>query len=109
MKRVFNMSLENGELNMKIINVLTHLAECLKHSDDSVYAEATSEQLLKIVNINLTSMQNYGKLNSREELQAMFLPTASLQDIATDNGWGDRYLELSKQFEVALSAVSQAT
>lgn len=96
--------MNNEDLNMKMINVLTHLAEFLKNSDESLYAAETPEQLLKIVNVNLASMQTSGTFDSLEKVQSLFLPTASLQEISIDNGWGEQYIELSKDFELAISA-----
>jgi len=96
--------MKNEDLNIKMIRVLTHLAEFLQNSEESLYAEETPEQLLKIVNVNLTSMQTSGTFDCLEKMQSLFLPTASLQDISIDNGWGEQYIELSKDFECAISA-----
>jgi hypothetical protein len=33
----------------------------------------------------------------------MFLPTGPLQELGTSSGWGDEFLELADQFDVAMS------
>ena len=96
--------MNNEDLKIKMIQVLKHLTEFLEKSDESLYAAETPEQLLNVVNVNLASMQISGMLISSDKMREMFLPTTSLQDISIDNGWGDQYIELSKDFELAISA-----
>lgn len=43
-----------------------------------------------------------GNEDLKEKMVNMFLPTASLQEIAMDNGWGSQYIELAGHFEKAL-------
>jgi len=34
-----------------------------------------------------------------KELEIIFLPTGSLQDLSISSGWGDKYIDLSKKFD----------
>ena len=36
------------------------------------------------------------------KLRVLFAPTGNLQDVSLQNGWSDEYLELAKQFDVAV-------
>ncbi len=90
------------ELKEKMVKVLTHLVDFLADSEPSAYASKLPSDLSKVVSSNLESMKSSGYLSSPEEMNNMFLPTASLQEIAMDNGWGNQYLELASHFEMAL-------
>lgn len=83
--------------NMK--NALSSLIELLNSSEESIYARETPGELLKVVETNLASIKQTGSLLNPETFSEIFLPTASLQEIAIDNGWGPQYLELAKCFE----------
>ena len=92
------------ELQEKMSKVLAYLIDFLKESEPSAYASKTPDELIKVVSSNLESIKSSGFLSSPEQMINMFLPTASLQEIAMDNGWGTQYLELSEHFEIALAA-----
>ena len=83
----------------KMERALTYLVELLNDSEPSAYATKTPDDLLQIVSENLESVKSDGCLASPGAMIEMFLPTASLQEIAMDNGWGSQYLELSSYFD----------
>jgi len=98
--------METDELKDKMEKVLAHLVSFLSESEESLYGSQTPNELLKVVSANLDSVKSSGFLSSPEQLVNMFLPTASLQEIAMDNGWGSQYIELAEHFELALEACS---
>ncbi len=89
-----------SEMQIKMEKVLTDLAALLEDSEESTWASQSPKELLQIVAENLASIQSSGFLSSPKSMATMFLPTASLQDIAIDNSWGKQYLELANQFEL---------
>lgn len=98
--------MENEELKEKMEKVLTHLENFLNESEESLFGSQTPEDLLKVVSANLQSVKSTGYLSSPEQMVNMFLPTASLQEIAMDNGWGGQYIKLANHFELALNVCS---
>jgi len=98
--------METEELKDKMEKVLNHLVNFLSESEESLYGSKTPDELLKVISSNLQSVKSSGFLSSPEQMVNMFLPTASLQEIAMDNGWGSQYIELSEHFELALEACS---
>ncbi|MBU1171701.1 MAG: hypothetical protein KKD44_19280 [Proteobacteria bacterium] len=92
------------ELQQKMEKVLLHIVNFLEDSQESIYANESPKDLLKVANTNLKSVQISGRLSNPELMVNMFLPTASLQEIAIDNGWGSQYIELSKHFDMAFDA-----
>lgn len=97
-------NMETEKLQNKMVKVLSYLVDFLEDSNESTYANESPKELLKIVTSNLKSVQSSGYLCTPELMIDMFLPTASLQEIAMDNGWGEQYIELSEHFELALDA-----
>mgnify|MGYP005995465715 CR=1 FL=1 len=93
-------------LRDKMEKVLTHLVNFLSDSKESPYGDETPEELIAVVSSNLQSIKSSGLLSSPEKMTKIFLPTASLQEIAQDNGWGNQYIELAEHFELALKACS---
>lgn len=87
----------------KLERALTYLVELLNESEPSAYARKSPSDLLPIISENLASVKLTGCLASPGEISEMFLPTASLQEIAMDNGWGSQYLELSYYFDRELA------
>ena len=98
--------METKELTDKMEKVLTHLGNFLNESEASLYGSQSPKDLHMIVLENLQSIKSTGNLSSPEQMLNMFLPTASLQDIAMDNGWGRQYIELADHFELALKSCS---
>jgi len=92
------------EHQKKMEKVLTRLVIFLKKSKESAYASQTPKELVKIALVELNSIQSIGKLHNPNQIENLFLPTASLQDIAIDNGWGEDYLAIAEHFELVLKA-----
>lgn len=98
--------METEAMKDKMEKVLTHLESFLSDSEESMFGSKTPEELLLVVSANLASVKSTGYLSSPEQMVNMFLPTASLQEIAMDNGWGSQYIELADHFEQALESCS---
>ncbi|MBB1333491.1 hypothetical protein H5154_08240 [Pseudoalteromonas sp. SR44-5] len=98
--------METEAMKDNMEKVLTHLESFLCDSEESMFSSKTPEELLVVVSANLASVKSTGYLSSPEQMVNMFLPTASLQEIAMDNGWGSQYVELADHFEQALESCS---
>lgn len=96
--------MNNDAMKETMMETLVRLASLLDESEPSAYANKTPHELAKVVASNLASMKSSGVLSDSKKMNGMFLPTASLQDIAMDNGWGDQYLALASQFDTCLKA-----
>ena len=101
--------METEKLKAKMEKVLAQLESFLCESEESFFGSQSPKDLLKIVSANLQSVKSTGYLASPEQMVNMFLPTASLQEIAIDNGWGSQYFELADHFELALEACRSPT
>ncbi len=88
---------------MQMDRVLVDVLACLARSRPSLYASQTPDQLADIVCAHLVEFRSTGDFRGLKPLHALFLPTASLQEIALDNDWGAVYLELAQAFEQALA------
>ena len=88
-----------GSRNQEMEQALSYLLQLLRDSEPSAYASRLPADLIQVVSANLRSVKSAGYLVNPAAITEMFLPTASLQDIAMDNGWGSQYLELSSYFD----------
>jgi hypothetical protein len=91
-------------MEMKMEEILARLVKLLSESRDSAYATESVESLYEIAKVELDILRSTGKLLHPERISDFFLPTASLQEISLDNGWGEEYLELARGFDAALKA-----
>jgi hypothetical protein len=96
--------MNTNERKKNMITVLTHLVYFLSNSESSIHEGKTPDELMEVVIANLANMKLHGVLLNPNDMKNMFLPTSSLQEIALDNGWGNQYIELATNFEIALDA-----
>lgn len=54
--------------------------------------------------IDLLSKSDISKIN---DLIVLFLPTSDFQEISISNGWGDKYLEIAKEFDDLINSLQK--
>jgi hypothetical protein len=58
----------------------------------------SDDELLMDLAIAIEAIEK-GKRFNKRNLKMLFAPTGPIQEIAIDEGWGDRYLELAALFD----------
>jgi len=72
----------------------------LQSSTDSVYAHRSADEIIAILQTIQTQFEQTGKLN-QAQLNLLFGPTGSIQEISIDNDWGEEFLELAQMIDLA--------
>jgi hypothetical protein len=80
-----------------VVLVLEKTILFLRQSDSSSYAHFSVEELIVQLEHELNQIKNFNLIDL-DRLCCLFGPTSSLQDTAIDNGWGNEFLELAKDF-----------
>ena len=88
----------------EMIAVLTEVRQLLCASEESLWAALTPQQVIAILDRELTALKSGGRLKNKLELASIFAPTAEVQEISIASGWSDRYLKLSSRFDEALKS-----
>ena len=86
--------------------MITELVEILKKikgkitdsSDMAWTSYETSKQLRDELELYINELQA-GNTASMEKMKILFLPTGTLQEHSTSNGWADEFLDLSEKFD----------
>ena len=81
-----------------LADTLTRVKDLLSSSEESIYAEAESQEIISILEANIRTLRTNGAYQ-KDDLCLLFAPTGSIQDTAIDNGWGDDFLNLSEEFD----------
>ena len=79
-------------------NVLREVRVLLSESQDSAWAVVAVSELVATIDKQIASL-NATQMCRIMDLKQIFAPTGPLQETAIDNGWGDRFLELSTEFD----------
>jgi hypothetical protein len=85
-----------------MIAVLSRVKELLTVSQESDWAALAPAAVITILDGELRSLKETGRLRDRTELASLFAPTAEIQEISIANRWSDEYLQLSSSFDAAL-------
>ncbi len=85
----------------KLIEVLKDTQDRLSRSEDSVWSHHSCAELVALINENLERIAKESTYD-RHELDLLYAPTASLQDTAIDNGWGQEFLLLAERYDAAV-------
>src|SRR5262249_47800030 len=86
----------------ELIGVLNRAKALLAGSEASGWAALTPTEVIAIVEDELQSLVERGRLGDRTRLASLFAPTSDVQEISLANRWGEEYLELSAEFDRAL-------
>ncbi|MBL8099429.1 MAG: hypothetical protein JNK81_09615 [Anaerolineales bacterium] len=78
----------------KLLSALKETLTYLNNSESSVYSNRSVNEIIqdleKII-LEINKSQRYNKAH----LGFLFAPTGAIQDTSIDNGWGDKFLEIS--------------
>jgi hypothetical protein len=89
-----------------MIEVLSQIRQLLEVSKESVWAALTPQEVISIMECEISLLRSEGRIRNRVELQSLFAPTAAIQEIAMANGWSEYYVTLSARFDSAFQHVS---
>lgn len=81
--------------------VLQDLKGYLAKSEECLLAGHSLIEINDIIDRSLSRIEKDEKVNL-SEINLLFLPTGSLQEISLDSGWADDFLELSENYEKSL-------
>jgi hypothetical protein len=87
----------------EIIRVLDRLKELLAGSVESNWAALAPAEVIAILERELKSLCESGRLHNKTQLTSLFAPTAEIQEISVANGWSDEYIRLSSAFDAAIT------
>jgi hypothetical protein len=87
-----------------MIAVLSRVKELLARSQESLWAGRAPAEVAAVLDAELRSLAEGGRLHDKTGLALLFVPTGDLQEISMANRWGDEYLELSGRFDAAREA-----
>jgi hypothetical protein len=85
-----------------MMDVLSRAKNLLVRSQNSDWAALSPDQVITILDREMQSLMEDGRLRDKTVLASLFAPTADIQEIAMANEWSDAYLQLSSSFDAAL-------
>lgn len=91
-----------GRRTESLIQVLSRVKELLARSQESDWAALSAPEVIGILDRELQSLTESGRLRDKTELASLFAPTAEIQEISMANGRSDEYLQLASRFDDAL-------
>jgi hypothetical protein len=90
--------MDDALLNFKLDTFI----ELLRDSEPTVFAESPPEEIIR----NIDNARK-GKEVDKEAIETLLLPTAALQEIAIDNGWGKEFNSLAADISYLLNRESE--
>lgn len=76
------------ETRIALQHYLRRLIRYLSRSNKSAYAQMTPDEIIRLIKKSRTRP---------EVIRALLLPTGDLQEIAVDNGWGEKFNKLARE------------
>ena len=85
----------------ELISAFEKIIKLLENSEDTIWANYTVAEAKEILQTELENYQQTRQLSdsAKYRINFLFLPTSALQEISIENGWGDKYLEISDIFD----------
>lgn len=77
------------------LSAIGELLELLQESSDSAFAVSTIPELVEVALKVRETIENGSRREVEEQIRLITSPTCAFQDVAVDNGWGGKYLELA--------------
>jgi hypothetical protein len=87
-----------------LVQILKEVRALLAVSAESDWAALTPAEVMMILNREILALETTGRIADAVELTSLFAPSAEVQEISMANGWSERYLELSSQFDAAIGS-----
>ena len=83
----------------KVADILKRIKTFITNDTDTVWAGFdNADKFLDELNQNIEKIENCDFL-TLEKVHIEFLPTCTYQELSMSNGWSDKYLELSTEFD----------
>jgi len=84
----------------KLIRIVEEIIEIIDNSDcDTTWTRYESGSAIKRDLENTVKMFKNGETKALQDLKLHFAPTGTFQELAIDNGWSERYMELATAFD----------
>lgn len=88
----------------RFVDCLEKTIKFLNHSKESPYTNKTPQNVTNTLNKAIIKLKENKPIN-KPDLKLEFAPTSSIQEIAIDNGWGEKYLQLSEEFDSLIAEI----
>lgn len=79
------------------MKVIAETIELLRSSTDSLYTHHNVDEIMVALQAIQTKFEQTRQLD-QAQLDLLFAPTGSIQEIAIDNGWGEEFLQIHKKW-----------
>jgi hypothetical protein len=79
----------------KLVSALEKTLFLLRKSESSFWSSLSVEEVIGILETELDKAKNSQQVDIHQ-LKYLFLPTAPIQEISIDNGWGNEFVEISE-------------
>ncbi|HRD52765.1 MAG TPA: hypothetical protein PKY96_08965 [Flavobacteriales bacterium] len=91
---------------LELVEILSRTRELLARPDsDFAWSHwSNSEDALREFD-SLTRQIEAGDFSRKKELELLFAPTGSIQEVSINSGWGDEFLKLSEKFDSLMKRV----
>lgn len=91
----------------QLIDILLEIKEHIKDESDCIWTYyETPEQIRDEINKYILELEN-GNMQSLDEINMHFLPTAAYQEHSMSNGWSDEYIKLAGEFDEIYNALKK--
>lgn len=100
------LSLIMSRAILELVEILSRTRELLARPDsDFPWSHwSNSEGALREFD-SLTRQIEAGDFSRKKELELLFAPTGSIQEVSINSGWGDEFLKLSEKFDSLMKRV----
>jgi len=82
----------------RLLPTLDRTIFLLQNSQDSLYAHLSVDEVITALQTIQTKLEQTGILD-KAQLNLLFGPTGSIQEISIDNGWGDEFIKLATEVD----------
>ncbi|GAA5141327.1 hypothetical protein GCM10023213_25250 [Prosthecobacter algae] len=94
-----------SKAQQRLIEVLEQTKLYIAQSEESIYSPFTPTEIASDLTKAIESLKGGHSIDT-SLLQMHFAPASSIQETALNAGWVDPYLDLSRQFDELIEAVS---
>ncbi|WP_165501728.1 hypothetical protein, partial [Pedobacter frigiditerrae] len=96
---LFTSRIEYYKDFQKVAGILKQIKAFISKDTDTVWAGFdNADKFLDELNQDIEKIENYN-FQTLEKVHVEFLPTCTYQELSMSNGWSDKYLELSTEFD----------
>jgi hypothetical protein len=98
------MKAKRIERIISILREIVHLFN-IKETDVSWSHYDTVDEAISDLESHIQRLQN-GDLSCLHDLELLFAPTGSIQEISINSGWGNEFLNISDRFDKAIKKIT---